>query len=199
MVQPVLNAVELARRDVKVQPPGRIMFCSMTDPYQPVEARIELARKVLEILLNSPFYVLVTTKSSLVVRDFDLMRNRKNIEVGLTITALNDIIDWEPYADGNSKRIETLRLSYEQGIKNFASLEPWIPNITHPVEIIRHCRDYVDRWIIGSMQYAGVPRSFYAKQLPNLISWLDENKINYFLKRELRSCLDPSSQTSYKP
>jgi len=43
--------------------------------------------------------------------------------------------------------------------------------------------------MIESIQYCDVPRSFYAKRLPALISWLDENKINYYLKKELRSCL----------
>lgn len=40
------------------------MFCSMTDPYQPIEAEKGLARKVLEGLLDSPFHIL--TKSPLV-------------------------------------------------------------------------------------------------------------------------------------
>jgi len=187
--QPVLNAVELARRDIKRLPPGRIMFCSMTDAYQPIEGKTGLARKILPVLLDSEFYTLIITKSRLVVRDFDLFRGRSNIEVGMTITSLEDLPTWEPNADGNSARIETLRIAHEQGIKNYASMEPWIPEATKPIEIVSKLRDFVDRFIIGSMQYAGVPRSFYAKQLPNLISWLDENKVNYFLKKELRGCL----------
>ena len=62
----VKNAVELARRDLKIQRPGRIMFCSMTDPYQPIEAEIRLARGVLEVLLDSSFHILILTKSPLV-------------------------------------------------------------------------------------------------------------------------------------
>jgi len=62
-VQPILNAVELAQRDVKRLPPGRIMFCSMTDPYQPIEAKAGLARRVLEVLLDSPFHILILTES----------------------------------------------------------------------------------------------------------------------------------------
>ena len=38
-----------------------------------------------------------------------------------------------------------------------------------------------------------VPRSFYAKNLSALISWLKENKIDYYLKKELRSCLPVGS------
>jgi len=187
-IQLVKNAVELAQRDVKHLPPGKIMFCSMTDPYQPIEVETELARRVLEVLLDSPFHVLILTKSPLVTRDYDVIRGRSNVEVGFTITSLDDIPFYEPYAPGNKKRIEALKKAHELGIKAFVSIEPWIPSVTYPVDIIRHCRDFVDRWIIGSMQYSDVPRSFYAERLPRLIAWLDENKIDYYLKKELRSC-----------
>jgi len=191
-VKMVENAVELARQEIRALHPGRIMFCSMTDPYQPIEAETGLARKVLEVLLNSPFHVLILTKSPLVTRDFDLIRSHPNVEVGFTITSLEDIPFWEPYASGNKKRIEALKKAHSMGIKTFVSIEPWIPDVTYPQPIIEKLREFVDRFIIGSMQYCDVPRSFYAKSLPALISWLKENKINYYLKRELRSCLSPS-------
>jgi len=188
-VKTVENAVELARRDIRALRLGRIMFCSMTDPYQPIEAETGLARKVLEVLLDSPFHILILTKSSLVTRDYDLIRGHGNVEVGFTITSLEDTPFWEPYAPGNTKRIEALKKAHEMGIKTFASTEPWIPDVTHPESIIEKLRDFVDRFIIGSMQYCDVPRSFYARHLPALISWLNENKISYYLKKELRSCL----------
>jgi len=191
-VKMVENAVELARRDIKALSLGRIMFCSMTDPYQPIEAETRLARRVLEVLLNSQFHVLILTKSPLVTRDYDLIQGLDNVEVGFTITSLEDILFWEPYAPGNTKRIEALKKAHSMGIKTFVSIEPWIPDISNPQSIIEKLRDFVDRFIIGSMQYCDVPRSFYAKSLPALISWLKENKINYYLKRELRSCLSPS-------
>jgi len=188
-VKTVENAVELARRDIRALRPGRIMFCSMTDPYQPIEAETRLARKVLEVLLYSPFHVLVLTKSPLVTRDYDVIRGHGNVEVGFTITSLEDIPFWEPYAPGNAKRIEALKKAHEIGVKTFASIEPWIPDIARPQLIIEKLRDFVDRFIVGSMQYHGVPRAFYADRLAPLIAWLDKNRITYYLKKELRSCL----------
>ena len=104
-VRVVKNAVKLARRDLKLQRPGKIMFCSMTDPYQPIEAKTRLARQVLEVLADSPFHILILTKSPLATRDYDLIQGRSNVEVGFTITSLDDIPFWEPYAPGNTKRI----------------------------------------------------------------------------------------------
>jgi len=126
-----------------------------------------------------------------VTRDYDLIRGYGNVEVGFTITSLDDIPFWEPHAPGNTKRIEALKKAHELGIKTFVSIEPWIPETTHPQSIIEKLKDSVDRFIIGSMQYCDVPRSFYARSLPALISWLKENKIDYYLKKELRSCLSP--------
>jgi len=188
-VKMVENAVELARRDIRALRPGRIMFCSMTDPYQPIEAETRLARRVLEVLLDSPFHIFILTKSHLVTRDYDLIRGHRNVEVGFTITSLNDISFLEPYAPGNTKRIEALKKAHRMGIKTFVSIEPWIPEITHPQSIVEKLKDSVDRFIIGSMQYCDVPRRFYADRLPPLIAWLDENKIDYYMKKELRSCL----------
>jgi len=187
-VKVVENAPVLAMSDIK-QPPGRIMFCSMTDPYQAIEEKTRLARRVLEIILNSEFYVLILTKSPLVTRDFDLIKRFRNVEVGFTITALHDIPEWERHAPSNTQRIEALKKAHDTGIRTFVSIEPWIPNITYPADIIRHLRENVDRWIIGSMQYMGVPKSYYSRRLPTLLSWLNSEKINYFLKKELRACL----------
>jgi len=183
----VKNAVELARRDGKLQPSGRIMFCSITDPYQPIEAETCLARQVLEVLLNSPFHILILTKNPLVAREYDLIRDHRNVEVGFTITAPNDIPSWEPYAPGNTERIEALKKAHEIGVKTFASIEPWISSITIPESIVEKLKDDVDRFIIGSMQYCHVPRSFNAERLPPLIARLD--KIKYYLKRELKCYL----------
>jgi len=188
-VHVVKNAVELAMRDIKIQRPGKIMFCSMTDPYQPIERDTRLARKVLEILLASPFHILILTKSPLVSRDYDLISGHQNVEVGFTVTSLEDIPYWEPYAPGNTKRIEALKKAHEIGIRTFVSIEPWIPNVTYPQSIIMKLRDFVGRFIIGSMQYHGVPRTFYAERLQKLIDWLEKNKINYYLKRELQKCM----------
>jgi len=100
------------------------------------------------------------------------------------LTLLQQISD----ARGCSDLIR-LKKAYGIGIKTFVSIEPWIPEITHPQSIIEKLKDSVDRFIIGSMQYYNVSRSFYAKHLSALIAWLKENKIDYYLKKELRFCL----------
>jgi len=64
--------------------------------------------------------------------------------------------------------------------------------------MIEKLRGFVDHFIIGSMQYCDVPHKFYADRLPSLITWLDDDEINYYLKRELRSCLLPEEKPMAK-
>jgi len=165
------------------------MFCSMTDPYQPIERRTRLSRRVLEVLLDSRHHVLILTKSPLVIRDFDLLFGRDNVEVGFTVTALKDIPSWEPNAPGNTQRIQALKEAHKQGLKTFLSVEPWIPHVSDPIEIVKALKPHVDRFIFGSMQYMGASKKFYAEQLPRLMAYLNENSINYQIKNELRRCL----------
>ncbi len=112
------------------------MFCSMCDPYQPIERKLGLARRVLEVLLASKFLILITTKSDLVTRDYDIIKGHDNVEVGFTITSLNDLPKWEPEAPGNKRRIEALKKAHDLGIKTFVSMEPTIPEETKPIEIM---------------------------------------------------------------
>jgi DNA repair photolyase len=87
-----VNAVELAREQLSrwggKRRRSRILLSSVTDPYQGVEKRFRLARGILEALVESgyPGQVSVLTKSPLVLRDVDLLRQLPQAEVGLTVT-----------------------------------------------------------------------------------------------------------------
>ncbi|MYD74789.1 MAG: radical SAM protein, partial [Chloroflexi bacterium] len=51
-----------------------IYLSSATDPYQPIERRLELTRSLLPILAEKCAHLVVQTRSPLVVRDIDLLR-----------------------------------------------------------------------------------------------------------------------------
>jgi len=78
-------------------------------------------------------------------------------------------------------------------IRELIKLSSWIDLVNHSEsELSMMLPDF----IIGSMQYCDVPRRFYADRLPRLIAWLDKKKINYYLKKELKFCLQPEEKTS---
>lgn len=186
---PVLNAVEILKKEVDTRPAGRVMVCSMADPYQPIEKELQLTRRVLEVLLPSKHHILILTKSDLVTRDYDIIEQHSNVEVGFTIICRHTKTNkkYEPGAPPSDRRVAALLEAKERGIKTFVSVEPWIPYVTLPVKIVGALHPYVDRWIFGSYNYNDrVPDGFYAERLPQLIEFLNARDIDYLIKKELR-------------
>jgi len=130
------NAPELLIKDLKsLKNKGKdktIFFSSVTDPYQGMEAKYQLTRKCLQVLLDYGFLgsVSILTKSHMVLRDIDLFKQFKNIEVGLTITSTDDTLAryFEKKAPNVSQRLEALKELVTNGIKTYAFVGPLLPH-----------------------------------------------------------------------
>ena len=131
-----VNAPELLAKEVRRNPPGHVFLSSVCDGWQPAEQKYELTRQCLQILLEAGYHVGILTKSSLVCRDLDVMQGHDNVELGMTITTMNEGIRTkiEPAASPSAKRIETLRTASEAGVKIYAFLGPFIPFVTDTEE-----------------------------------------------------------------
>ncbi|MCX7999715.1 MAG: radical SAM protein, partial [Leptospiraceae bacterium] len=84
------NAVTLLSKETKKKKIGRVYLSSLTDPYQPIEEKYELTRRIVEILIKNNFPVTIQTKSYLVTRDLDLLSKGKSNEVGVTIVSMDE-------------------------------------------------------------------------------------------------------------
>lgn len=111
---------------------GLVLLSSVTDPYQPVEKRYELTRGILELLAKHRFPTSVLTKSSLVVRDIDVIKKVQDCEVGLTITTLDEEVKkiFEPLATSVTGRLDALRRLHEAGVETYAFLGPMLPHLS---------------------------------------------------------------------
>jgi len=71
----------------------------------------KLTQAILEILLKHDFSVAILTKSSLIIRDIDLVKQFSDCEAGLTITTLNKEVakDFEPFASFPEQRVRALK------------------------------------------------------------------------------------------
>ena len=87
------------------------MLSSVTDAYQPLERQRELTRRCLEVLLEYGYGVDILTKNDLVLRDLDLFKRFDEVEVGMTITSLDDGVRkaFEPGASPILARLEALK------------------------------------------------------------------------------------------
>lgn len=111
-----------------------ILFGSVTDSYQGVEAKYKLTRKCLEIIADSDIKkdikISVLTKSPLVTRDIDILKQIPNLEVGMTITSTDDEVSrmFECNAPSSSLRIKALEKLNKGGIKTYAFVGPLLPH-----------------------------------------------------------------------
>lgn len=121
---------ELRRR--RTPPQGEIAIGTSTDPYQPLEAREQLTRRSLEVLLAHGLPVSITTKSPLVLRDLDLLRRFAaygGIRVHVTVTVLDAGL-WHILEPGTAKpsaRLSAVRRLRAAGIPAEVFVAPVIP------------------------------------------------------------------------
>lgn len=111
-----------------------ILFSGNTDCYQPIEARYELTRRLLEVCREHRNPVAVITKSTLVRRDVDLLAElartaRCTVTVSCAFSDDDDARAVEPNAAPPSKRFATMRMLADAGIPVGVSLAPTIPGL----------------------------------------------------------------------
>lgn len=147
-----VNAAELLKIEVKKKKKGGVWVSGLCDPYQPLEAKYMLTRKCLEILVDNDWSVVIQTRSSLVLRDLDILKRAKDIEVGLSVTTADDEIRklFEPNAPPINERINTLDELHRAGIRTFAMIAPLLPGAEALVDALE---GKVDHIIVDRMNY----------------------------------------------
>ena len=120
------------RAEIARKPKGRVYLSSVTDPYQPLERKYQLTRKLLEILAQAGWPVTIQTKSDLVLRDLDILKKIPEIKVGFTITSLDDKTRkiFEPFASPIPHRFAALAKLKKEGLETFAMIAPILPKLT---------------------------------------------------------------------
>jgi DNA repair photolyase len=134
-IAPLLRE-ELSKRSYE---PKLIAIGTATDCYQPVERELGLTRSVIELMYetNNPFGI--TTKSSGVERDLDLiapMAEKRLAVVSVTVTTLDADLArrLEPRAAAPHRRLRTIKTLSEAGVPVAVSLAPQIPFLTEDME-----------------------------------------------------------------
>jgi len=130
------DAPELLERELSAPgyQPRVIAIGTNTDPYQPIERRYGVMRRILEVLDRAGHPVGIVTKSALVQRDIDIlarMAERNLAKVALSVTTLDAKLarSMEPRAATPLRRLETLRRLSQAGIPTSVMVAPIIPAI----------------------------------------------------------------------
>ena len=119
--------------------PQTVMLSGDTDCYQPIEKKLHITRRCLEVFLHHRNPVSVVTKNALILRDVDILKELASLNlvvVTISITSLNhDLIrTMEPRTSIPAKRLETIAVLSEQGIPVGVNACPIIPGL-NDVEI----------------------------------------------------------------
>lgn len=176
-----INAPEVLQRQMKNAAWGNVMISSVTDPYQPIENQFKITRQCLEVLVAYQFPVNILTKSSLVLRDLDLLQGFEEIEVGITITTDNEKIReiFEPNAPSIESRIHALKELTENGIKTYAFIGPLLP--LNPEALAEKIRPFIQSVMIDRMNYASKTRRIF--EFRKLKQWLDHDFVDEIIER----------------
>jgi DNA repair photolyase len=172
------EAAELLEKELSAPgyEPRVIAIGTNTDPYQPIERRYKVMRRILEVLDRAGHPVGIVTKSALVLRDLDIlarMAERRLAKVALSVTTLDGELarKMEPRAATPMRRLETLRRLAQVGVPTTAMVAPVIPALNDS-EIER---------ILDAVAAAGVKEAGYVLlRLPLEVrdlfrEWLIEN------------------------
>jgi DNA repair photolyase len=130
------DAPELLRRELssKKWEPQPLAISGVTDAYQPIERRVRLTRRCLEVLADFRNPVVIVTKNELVTRDIDLLSELAKhdaVLVFISVTSLDGDLarDLEPRAAQPAHRLAAIEALARAGVPTGALIAPVIPGL----------------------------------------------------------------------
>jgi len=176
-----LNAPELLEKQLKRRTSkgeyGIIAISSSTEPYMLIEERLNLTRRILEIILKYRFPVEIATKSNLVLRDLDLLgeidrnailpydlkpRLNRGAIISFSISTLDEKLAkiLEPGAPAPLERFKTLKKCKDRGFlvgANFIPVLPFLSDSEEQLDImVKTAKDYdADFVFVGGLTLFG--------------------------------------------
>jgi DNA repair photolyase len=174
-----------------------ISISNSSDPYPRLERKEGLMRKCLEILAKSDCRIQIVTKSDLVTRDIDILKNIPSM-VSVSLTTVNDELSkkLEPHAPLSSKRIDAIETLVKNDIPTTVRIDPIIPFLNDDVGELVKLLARRGVLQITSSTYKIKPANWrrFGKAFPNVSSQLNRlyfdegEKIGraYYLPRKVR-------------
>ncbi len=183
---------EVKRERKKLNQKIPISMSNSSDPYTTMEGEYKLTRACLKLLKD--FRVLIITKSDLITRDIDLLKDMQT-SVSITITTLDEGVakKLEPHAPSPERRLRALEKLISSDIKASCRIDPIIPHVNEDASVlIKELSDIGVPHVVAST-FKARPDSWQrfentfeneARLLKR--AYVDKHKNAYYLPRELR-------------
>ena len=124
---------------------AKILIGSVTDPYNPQEEEYERTRALLEELSQINVTLTIITKSDLILRDLDLLKQFKNLTVAWSINTLDEGFKNDmDCASSIKRRLDAMERFYKAGIRTVCFISPIFPGITNVFDIIERVKNQCD-------------------------------------------------------
>jgi DNA repair photolyase len=179
------NAIDLLRKELPgKRVKGVVGTGSMNDPYMPLEKEVNLTGRALQVIARYHFPVHVVTKSDLVLKDLQVLReiNQVYAAVSFTITTADDELGkkLEPGAPLVSERLRAMRVLADNGILTGVTMMPILPFIEDNEENVAQIvtlahasgASYIIPWF--GMSLRNRQRAYYYAQLDRLFPGLKQ-------------------------
>ena len=171
-----------------------ILMSSATDPYQPLEARLELTRSLLPILAQRGAHLAVLTRSPLVTRDIDLFQTFEHLTVTMSITTDSDEVrkQFEPQCASIERRFAALGKLVDAGLRTRVNVAPLLPLEDPQSFAERIVAAGVSTVHIGTFHESSIPFASSTRQpaltIARELGWTAARR--EAAKTELRACLN---------
>ena len=165
----------------------RVVIGSVTDGYLPQEAQFQNTRKLLEQLRGSEAEILICTKSDLVIRDIDLLKELGKVTVSWSINTLDE--DFRKDMDSAvsiERRIAAMKKFREAGIRTTCFISPIFPGITDVFAIIDRIKDDCNYIWLENLNLRGGFQAQIMRYIEEKYPKLIELYREIYLKKDLR-------------
>ena len=194
---------ELSKKRLK----GVVGIGAMSDTYNPMEIKYQQTRGALELISKYGFGVSIDTKSDLILRDIDLLKEinlKNNVIIKFTITTPDDNLSKiiEPNVCVSSKRLEAIKLLNDNGIFAGIMMNPVLPFITDKeediIKLVRLASEYGAKFIhtYMGMTLRENQRAYYFDKLDENFPGLKDKYIKNYGNKY--SCLALNYKKLYK-
>lgn len=133
-----------------------VFLSSVTDCYNKFEEKYKITQGILKQLMLIDCDVTISTKSKLILRDLDLLKQFKNLKVAMSINTLDENFKSDmDNASSISERLHTLKRLHNEGIYTVLFMSPIFPYITDFKAIIEKSKDFINEYWFENLNLRG--------------------------------------------
>ena len=179
------NICELLDAELQNLKKGCIIVGSVHDPYQKIEEKEKITRNVLKTIKKHGFSCHILTKSTLVIRDMDLIADIDDSVVTISMISSDKHISdvFEKNAPSPKNRFETVEKLSKQGVKTGIAIMPVLPFLVEEnlQDVIKTADKYKAQYVLHKhLELKGDQKNIFIDILKNFYPELVEKYVNLY-------------------